>query len=96
MEKQIKKVAELAKKYGYSDINPKDFRKYVGKDEDGIKTLRVFADLEDPFNNTWVQIWDEGPMLGVSWYYWSGPSGNDSLEYWAREESWTDMINYDL
>ena len=40
------KIANLANKYGYTEILEKDFEQYVGK-EAGIKTLRVFADLED-------------------------------------------------
>jgi len=94
MKNLSNKIAKLAKKYGYTEILPKDFQEYVGKDEKGIKVLRVFANLEDPYKNTWVQIYEEedSGQKAVSYYYWSGPSGAwDPLEQWADEEIWKQM-----
>jgi len=91
------KIAKLAKKYGYTEILPKDFKDYVG-DEEGIKTIRVFADLEDLYKNTWVQIYreEDSTQPAVAYYYWSGPSGAwDSLEQWAKKEQWERMLNWD-
>ena len=92
------KIAKLAKKYGYTEILPKDFKDYIGKEEEEIKTLRVFANLEDLYKNTWVQIYLEkdSDSMAIAHYYWSGPSGAwDSLEQWADEKIWKSMIEQD-
>jgi len=96
MKNPSDKIAKLAKKYGYTEILTKDFQQYIGKKEKGIKTLRVFADLEDPYKNTWVQIYEQDGEQAVAYYYYSGPSGAwDPLDYWATDEPWQDMINCD-
>lgn len=94
MKKTIEKIAKLAKKYGYTEILPKDFSKYSSHEE-GVTTLHLFANLEDPYKNTWVQIYESGGMIALAYYYWSGPSGTDPLEPWTEEEMWKEMINWD-
>jgi len=96
MKKLLDKIAKLAAKFGYTEILPKDFKDYVGKDGDKIKTHRVFADLEDSYKNTWVQIYECDGQIAVAYYYWSGPSGAwDPLEQWAKKEQWKRMLNWD-
>ena len=97
MEKLINKIAKLASKYKYSEIKQRDFEKYIGKEEKGVKTLKLFADKKDLYNNTWVQIYECDGETVVAFYYQSGPSGAwDPLDYWATDEAWHDMINCDL
>jgi hypothetical protein len=94
MKKTIEKIAKLAKKYGYTEILPKDFSKYTSA-EKNVKVLRLFADLEDPYKNTWVQIYETSGMTCIAYYYWSGPSGTDPLEPWTKKAMWEEMINWD-
>jgi len=92
MKKLIKKISDLARKYGYSDISPTNYKDYIGKEEKGVKTIKLFADIKDPYKNTWVQIYESDGMTAVAYYYWSGPSGAwDPLEQWAEEEIWKSM-----
>jgi len=97
MEKLIKKIGKLADKYGYSQISEKNFEEFIGKKEKGINVIKLFANIEDPYKNTWVQIYECDGELAVAYYYWSGPSGAwDPLDYWATKEAWENMINFDL
>ena len=97
IEKIIEKISKLADKYGYSQISERDYEDFLGTEEEEVNTIKLFADIKDPHKNTWVCIYECDKHLAVSYYYYSGPSGAwDSLETWAKEEAWTDMINFDL
>lgn len=93
MKTKLDKIANLAKRFGYTEILEKDFKKYIGKKEKGVKSLRVFANLEDLYKNTWVHIYESGGMAAVGYYYWSGPSGAwDSIESWEKVGTWKRML----
>lgn len=92
--KELKKVRKLANKYGYVEV--KDAEKYAKKngiDTEGITYTALFIDPKDKNKDTYVGIYpDEDGDLQVTWYYWGGPSGNDSIEDWTLNSTWKDMV----
>jgi hypothetical protein len=99
--KDLQKIRKLAKKYGYVEVkDPESYGKSYLGDEPDISYTAIFIDPEDKNKDTYVSLWtdteEESPEFGylqVSWYYWGGPSGNDSIDYWTIDSTWKKMTN---